>query len=104
MSNRPYSREFKRDSASLVLDQEYTDKEACIAVGIGATAMRRWVSQLRAERSGQTPQKGTAFTDEHLEIQKLKKQIKRLEVEKDILKNYLCARTSHRIETQVRLY
>lgn len=86
MKHKPYSREFKRDSAALVLDQDYTYQEACTAVGIGATAMRRWVSQLRAERNGKTPQKGKALTDEHLEIQKLKKQIRRLEVEKDILK------------------
>ncbi len=86
MARRIHSREFKIDSAGLVLDQGYTLQEACTAVGVGATAMRRWVSQLQAERGGQTPSKGKALTDEHVEILKLKKQIKRLEVEKDILK------------------
>jgi transposase len=86
MGHKTYSREFKCESAALVLDQGYTLQEACTAVGVGVTAMRRWVSQLQAERSGQTPQKGKALTDEHVEIQKLKKQIKRLEVEKTILK------------------
>lgn len=86
MKHKTYSREFKRDSAALVLDQNYTYPEACAAVDIGATAMRRWVNQLRSERSGQTPQKGKALTDEHREIQNLKKQVKRLEMEKEILK------------------
>ncbi len=86
MKKKPYSREFKRDSAALVLDQDYTYQEACTAVGIGNTAMRRWVNQLQAERNGETPQKGKALTDEHREIQKLKQQVKRLEMEKDILK------------------
>jgi len=86
MPRKTYSREFKQESAALVLDQDYSIKEACTAVGVGATSMQRWVEQLRAERSGQTPQKGKALTDEHLEIQKLKKHIKRLEVEKEILK------------------
>jgi len=86
MPRKSYSSEFKKDSAALVLDQDYSISEACRAVGVGPTAMQRWVNQLRAERSGQTPQSGKALTAEHLEIQKLKKQIKRLEVEKEILK------------------
>jgi len=83
---KKYTREFKQESAALVLDQDYSLSEACSAVGVGATAMRRWVEQLRTERSGQTPQKGKALTDEHRQIQKLNREIKRLEVEKEILK------------------
>lgn len=86
MVRKSYSREFKQESAALVLDQGYTHQEACTAVGVGATAMSRWVSQLQAERGGQTSSKGKALTDEHVEILKLKKQIKRLDVEKDIFK------------------
>jgi len=86
MARRTFSKEFKRESAALVLDQDYTLQEACTAVGVGETALRRWVQQLQSERNGQTPTKGKALTDEHAEIQQLKKQIKRLELEKEILK------------------
>jgi transposase len=50
MTRRKISTEFKIESANLVLDQGYTISEACDAVGIGDTAMRRWVNQLRDER------------------------------------------------------
>ena len=48
--------------------------------------MRRWVKQLKEEQEGITPQKGKALSAEHQEIQQLKKQINKLEREKDILK------------------
>ena len=35
MGRRSYLLEFKRDSASLVLDQDYSVTEACQAVGVG---------------------------------------------------------------------
>ena len=47
---RYFSPEFKADSASLVVDQGYTIQEACQAVDVGESAMRRWVRQLKEER------------------------------------------------------
>lgn len=87
MPKRRYSAEFKQEAASLVLDQNYTVADACEAMGIGQTAMRRWVDQLRLERDGVTPSVGKAITPEHREIQALKEQVRRLQREKDILKN-----------------
>ena len=52
MSRRSFSIEFKVEAASLVLDQQYSITEACEAVGVGETAMRRWVGQLKKERQG----------------------------------------------------
>ncbi len=86
MGQKTYSAEFKRDSAALVLDQNYSHKEACAAVGVGVSAMRRWVNQLQAERGGHTPEVGKALTEEQLKIQQLNQKIKRLELEKEILK------------------
>ena len=56
MARKSYSSEFKQEAASLVLDQDYTLLSACDSMGVGETAMRRWVNQLRLERNGQTPQ------------------------------------------------
>ena len=80
-----YSAEFKNEAASLVLDKSYTVAEACEAMGIGPTAMRRWVKQLESERDGHTP-KAKAISAEHQKIQALEKRIKQIEWEKDILK------------------
>lgn len=86
MSRPTYSPEFKRESASLVVDKNYSIKEACQAVGVGQTAMRRWIKQLREERGGITPSNAKAITQEHQRIQELESQIKRIELENEILK------------------
>ena len=86
MSRRSFSSEFKAESASLVLDQGYSVTEACTAVGVGETAMRRWVTQLKGERQGITPVGSKALTPEQQKIQELEAKIKRIEREKEILK------------------
>jgi len=83
---RTYSSEFKVETASLIVDQNDTYKQASDAMNVGHSALRRWVSQLKAERGGETPDKGNAITPEQQEIQALKKEISQLKMEKSILK------------------
>lgn len=80
-----YSTEFKKEAASLVLNKNYSIPEACNAMGVGYTAMRRWVKQLETELGGSTPN-AKAMTAEHQQIQQLKARIKQVEWENDILK------------------
>lgn len=80
-----YSIEFKKEAASLVVDQKYSISEACTAMGVGKTAMRNWVRQLELERPGATPQ-SKALTTEQQTIQKLQARIKQIEWENSILK------------------
>lgn len=82
---RTFSAEFKLESAQLVVDQGYSAREASEAMGVGLSTMNKWVKQLREERQGKTP-KACALTPEQIEIQQLKKRIRYLEEEKDILK------------------
>lgn len=82
---RTFSPEFKREAADLVLQQSYSYPQACEALGIGETALRRWVHQLASERIGVTP-KAKALTPDQQRIQALEKRVKRLELEKKILK------------------
>lgn len=82
---RSFTSEFKQEAAQLVLDQGYSIAEACRSLDIGETALRRWVEQLRLERSGGTPT-GKAMTPEQQRIQALEAQVARLEQEKRILK------------------
>ena len=80
-----FSPEFRLETAQLVIDQGYSQKEAADAMGVGYSTIGKWVRQLREERQGKTPQ-ATPMTDEQREIRELKKQVERLEQEKDILK------------------
>lgn len=94
---RSFSPEFKRDTASLVLDQNYSIPEASRSVDVGETALRRWVDQLRAERGGQTPT-SKALTSEQQKIQELEARINRLEREKAILKKATALLMSDELE------
>ena len=82
---RTFSAEFKLESAQLVLDQNYSIREAASAVGVGHSTMDRWVRQLRQERNGQTP-KASAMTAEHKRIKELEKRIRDIEEQNEILK------------------
>ena len=42
---RIFSVEFKREAADLVLTQHSSYTEACRSLGVGESALRRWVSQ-----------------------------------------------------------
>jgi len=83
---RSFTPEFKREAASLVLDQQYSIKEACDSMGVGETGMRHWVEQLRSERNGITPEGSRALTVEQQRIQALELENKKLKREKEILK------------------
>ncbi|MCD5997572.1 IS3 family transposase [Pseudomonas sp. CDFA 602] len=82
---RSFSAEFKREAADLVLKQNYSYIEASRSLGIGESALRRWVDQVQQERQGVTPQ-SKALTPEQQKIQELEARIARLEREKSIFK------------------
>ena len=86
MSRKKFTAEFKIESAELVLDQGYSVQEACEAIGVGNTAMRRWVAQLESERKGVTLKGSKALTPDQQKIQELEAKIRRIEREKEILK------------------
>ena len=80
-----YSAAIKLETAQLVVDQGYTQEEAAKAMGVGKSTVSKWVNQLKQERNGQSPI-AAPMTPEQIEIRELKKQIQRIELEKDILK------------------
>lgn len=84
-ARRTFSSEFKLEAAQLVIEQGYTPKAACEAMGVGKSTLENWVRQLRSERQGQTP-KSSAITTEQKRIQELERQVRKLETEKEILK------------------
>ena len=85
MKKRNFSAEFKRESAQLVVDQNYTVADAASAMDVGLSTMTRWVKQLRDERQGKTP-KASPIAPEQIEIRELRKKLQRIEMENEILK------------------
>ena len=82
---RTFSAEFKREAADLVLKQDYSYIEASRSLGVGESALRRWVTQVQQERQGVTPQ-SKALTPEQQKIQELEARIARIERDKSIVK------------------
>jgi len=80
-----FSTEFKLESAQLVVDQNYSKREAAEAVNVGYSTMDKWVRQLRLERQGGSS-KASPMTAEQRRIRELEQKIKRIETENDILK------------------
>ena len=56
------------------------------SLGIGKSTLQKWLSQYRQEMTGQATKVGNALKDEQRELQELRKQVKRLTMERDILK------------------
>ena len=94
---RTFSAEFKVDAANLVLEQGYSIPEAARSMGVGETALRRWVDQLKIENGGTTPTV-KALTPEQQKIQALEARISRLEREKSILKKATALLMSDELE------
>jgi len=77
------SPEFKVECALLVIDQGYSVREAAQAMGVGKLTLDKWLQKLKSARLGHVLP-GQPLTEG--EIAELKQQVKRLEIEKDILK------------------
>ena len=84
-ARKQYSKEFKLDAISLVLEQGYSRSEAAKSLDIKPDLVGRWVREHRSD-DGQAFRGNGTLTDEQQEVRKLKAQVKRLEMEKDILK------------------
>ena len=87
-TRKKYPKEFKLDAVSLVLDQGYTRIEAARSLDINANMLGRWVKEQQSG-DGQAFRGNGKLTPEQEEIRKLKSQVKRLEMEKEILKHLL---------------
>lgn len=79
--NKSYSQEFKDDAVLLVLEHGYSVAKAAEAVGVRENQIYRWKHQYIAK---QQPEQLSA--DEKSELIKLRKEVKRLRMEHEILK------------------
>lgn len=86
MTNRKtYTKEFKLDAISLVLEQGYSGSEAAKSLGIHESVLRRWLREHRDMECSAFKGQGK-LSEEQEEIRRLKEENKRLKMEKEILK------------------
>ena len=84
-TRRRFSQEFKDDAVSLVIEQGYSCAEVGRRLGINENNINRWV---RLYRDKNIAPSADSLTREQLEaeLKRLRKENKRLEMEREILK------------------
>lgn len=81
---REYTKEFKRDAISLVLEQGYSQVEAAKSLGIHSGVLSRWVREYKEDEGTAFRGRGKKAPED--ELSQLREEIKRLKMEKEILK------------------
>jgi transposase len=82
MGKRRFTREFKISAVKLVREQGYTAVQAAKSLGVEPASIRDWVQKF-ADEAGQAPTGEAAL---RAEIQRLRKENLRLQMEREILK------------------
>ncbi len=79
--NRKYSKEFKEEAVALVTEQGYSASQAAEAVGIDKRLIYSWINKTANDNS-----EDALSADERKELLALRKEVKNLRMEKEILK------------------
>ena len=83
---KQYTKEFKLDAISLVVDQGLTIAEAARSMEIRANMLGRWIKENEADNNGQAFRGNGKLTPDQGEIRRLKIENKQLKLERQILK------------------
>ncbi len=78
---KQYSKEYKEEAVALVLEQGYSVPEAAKLLGIASNILYRWKSKIESQPEGKS-----LSVDEREELKRLRKEVKNLRMEKEILK------------------
>lgn len=84
-TKRTFSPAFKLEAVEQVVKYQRDAREVAQALELNPDHLRKWIRLYKQELQGIEPT-GNAITPEQREIQQLKAQVKRLEMEKEILK------------------
>lgn len=85
MGRRVHSPEFKREAAKLALQPGKTKVQVARELGIHINVLRHWMREFQAGKWEVTPGR-TLKSEQQLEIERLRRQLKLAETERDILK------------------
>jgi len=80
-----YSKQFKIDAVKLITEQGYKVSEASRNLGIHHSSLGRWKNELEVDSTQAFPGKGY-MSPEKEELHRLRKENKRLRMEREILK------------------
>ena len=82
-----YSAEFKLELIKLIEEQGQKVPDVASQYNVGKSTLEKWLQRqrYRAEQSGKPLATGRAITPEQQEIQRLKKEVAQLKLERDIL-------------------
>jgi transposase len=83
-SRRSFSKEYKAEVVALIRDGGKSVSAVCRDLGLHETAVRRWVKQAEVDTGHGAP--GALTTAEREEFAALRKRVKTLEMEREILK------------------
>ena len=84
-ARRVFTDEFKAGAVRLVLDEGKTIAEVARDLDLTASALGGWVKRVRADRDGG---KSGLTTDERAELAKLRKEVRELRLERELLKKW----------------
>jgi len=82
---RKFTPEFRAGAVKLVLAEGKSSTEVARDLGLTESALRIWGQQAKADRG--EGKSGALMTAEREELSRLRKRVRELEVERDILKN-----------------
>ena len=85
VTRKKYSKAYKLDAVSLVLDQSYTVMEAAKSLEINRSVLRRWIREFESD-DGHAFRGNGKLTPEQSEIRRLKEENRCLKMEKEVLK------------------
>ena len=81
---RRFSPEFKADTVRLVSEEGRSSSEVARELGVSVSTVCEWVNQAKVDGGKGRP--GALTTAEKNELSELRRRVKRLEMEKEILK------------------
>ena len=81
---RAFSPEFKAEAVRLVIDEGKSISEVAKDLDLVASALSQWVERARADRG--KSKRGTLTTEERDELAKLRREVRTLRMEREILK------------------
>jgi transposase len=85
MGRRIFSREFKLEAVKLVRDRGVAVVQACRDLDIAESVLRRWIRESEADPRHAFPGQGQ-MRPEQQEIDRLRREVAKLQAERDILK------------------
>lgn len=84
-TRRQFSREFKVEAVKLVTERGVAVAQAARDLDVVESVLRRWMRELTQDPSEAFPGKGV-MKPEQAEIDRLRKEVAKLKMERDILK------------------